>query len=320
MFRKGGNVGEGIMTGIVDRSNHAIDGGPVMNDSADKTPVDFEQQYIDKITAAGAGNQGMDPLTAYLLAAGPAISSGTSFSDAVGKLADPNKQLIELMNKRASDERNLKVGAAQFGLEKGFEKSQTESDREFQERMLDKELKFKRQDLDNIDKDIENISKDQVSKGEYSNLQEARRINTWKYKTVDSPELSGKKIGGLLKQSDLKNESKFAKTLLNKNKEGYVFYDRFNDRILEVGRIDGEPALIEIQIGGASPVVTKIPVVPTVPVKEKTNYELLTGKEPVATSYEDMIKETEENTEKIKNVLTTPVDMSKIDTTNIRRR
>ena len=117
MFRKGGNVGEGIMTGIVDRSNHAIDGGPVMNDSADKTPVDFEQQYIDKITAAGAGNQGMDPLTAYLLAAGPAISSGTSFSDAVGKLADPNKQLIELMNKRAEDKRNLKVGAAQFGLE-----------------------------------------------------------------------------------------------------------------------------------------------------------------------------------------------------------
>jgi hypothetical protein len=108
--------------------------------------------------------------------------------------------------------------------------------------------------------------------------------------------------------------------LLNKNKEGYVFNDRFNDRILEVGKIDGEPALIEIQIGGASPVVTKIPVVPTVPVKEKTNYELLTGKEPVATSYEDMIKETEENTEKIKNVLTTPVDMSKIDTTNIRRR
>jgi len=318
MFRKGGNVGEGIMTGIVDREMHNESNPNGVG--AQNAPVDFEQQYIDKITAAGAGSQGMDPLTAYLLAAGPAISSGTSFSDAVGKLADPNKQLIELMNKRASDERNLKVGAAQFGLEKGFEKSQTESDRAFKERMLDKELDFKKQDLDNIDRDIENISKDQVSKGEYSNLQEARRVNTWKFKTIDSPELSGKKIGGLLKESDLKNESKFAKTLINKNKEGYVFYDRFNDRILEVGRIDGEPALIEIQMGGASPVVTKVPIVPTVPVKEKTNYELLTGKEPVATSYEDMIKETEENTQKIKDVLTTPVDMSKIDTTNIRKR
>ena len=38
------------------------------------------------------------------------------------------------------------------------------------------------------------------------------------------------------------------------------------------------------------------------------------------TSYEDMVKETEENTQKIKNLITTPVDMSKIDTTNIRRR
>jgi hypothetical protein len=269
MFRKGGNVGEGIMTGIVDREMHAVSDPNGVG--AQNAPVDFEQQYIDKITAAGAGSQGMDPLTAYLLAAGPAISSGTSFSDAVGKLADPNKQLIELMNKRASDERNLKVGAAQFGLEKGFEKSQTESDREFQERMLDKELKFKRQDLDNIDRDIENISKDQVSKGEYSNLQEARRINTWKYKTIDSPELSGKKIGGLLKESDLKNESKFAKNLLNKNKEGYVFYDRFNDRILEVGRIDGEPALIEIQMGGSiKPVETNIPVLKK-EVKKETN-------------------------------------------------
>ena len=269
MFRKGGNVGEGIMTGIVDREMHAVSDPNGVG--AQNAPVDFEQQYIDKITAAGAGNQGMDPLTAYLLAAGPAISSGTSFSDAVGKLADPNKQLIELMNKRASDERNLKVGAAQFGLEKGFEKSQTESDREFQERMLDKELKFKRQDLDNIDKDIENISKDQVSKGEYSNLQEARRINTWKYKTIDSPELSGKKIGGILTEKNLKNESKFAQTLLNKNKEGYVFYDRFNDRILEVGRIDGEPALIEIQMGGSvKPVETDIPVLKK-EVKKETN-------------------------------------------------
>ena len=322
MFRKGGNVGEGIMTGIVDRSNHAIDGGPVMNDSADKTPVDFEQQYIDKITAAGAGSQGMDPLTAYLLAAGPAISSGTSFSDAVGKLADPNKQLIELMNKRASDERNLKVGAAQFGLEKGFEKSQTESDRKFRERMLDKEIQAKKdiEGVDNIDRRINNLSEKQVADGVYNNIQQAKRENTWKLKTVDSPELSGKKIGGILSKKNLQNESSFAKTQIKKGNIGYVFYDSNSDRILEVGKIDGEPALIEIQIGGASPVVTKVPVVPTVPVKEKTNYELLTGKEPVATSYEDMIKETEENTQKIKDVLTTPVDMSKIDTTNIRKR
>ena len=279
MFRKGGNVGEGIMTGIVDREMHNESNPNGVG--AQNAPVDFEQQYIDKITAAGAGSQGMDPLTAYLLAAGPAISSGTSFSDAVGKLADPNKQLIELMNKRASDERNLKVGAAQFGLEKGFEKSQTESDREFQERMLDKELKFKRQDLDNIDRDIENISKDQVSKGEYSNLQEARRINTWKYKTIDSPELSGKKIGGILTEKNLKNESKFAENLIKKGKKGTVFYDRYNDRVLEVGENEnGEPALIEILMGGASPIISKVPVVPEIIKNVETNPSYMRPSKP----------------------------------------
>ena len=234
---------------------------------------------------------------------------GGTFGNLAKAFKDPTDQLFKNLNNRGKDKRNLAIEGAILDIEQAGK-----------EALLDKELKFKRQDLDDIDRDIENISKDQVKNEVYSNLLEARRINTWKLKTVDSPELSGKKIGGLLKESDLKNESKFAKNLLNKNKEGYVFYDRFNDRILEVGRIDGEPALIEIQMGGASPVVTKVPVVPTVPVKEKTNYELLTGKEPVATSYEDMIKETEENTQKIKDVLTTPVDMSKIDTTNIRKR
>ena len=271
MFRKGGNVGEGIMTGIVDREMHAVSDPNGVG--AQNAPVDFEQQYIDKITAAGAGSQGMDPLTAYLLAAGPAISSGTSFSDAVGKLADPNKQLIELMNKRASDERNLKVGAAQFGLEKGFEKSQTESDRKFRERMLDKEIQAKKdiEGVDNIDRRINNLSEKQVADGVYNNIQQAKRENTWKLKTVDSPELSGKKIGGILSKKNLKNESSFAKTQIKKGNIGYVFYDSNSDRILEVGKIDGEPALIEIQMGGSvKPVETDIPVLKK-EVKKETN-------------------------------------------------
>lgn len=273
MFRKGGNVGEGIMTGIVDRSNHAIDGGPVMNGDADKTPVNFEQQYIDKITAAGAGSQGMDPLTAYLLAAGPAISSGTSLSDTVGKLADPNKQLIELMNKRASDERNLKVGAAQFGLEKSFDKSQTESDRKFKERMLDKELDFKKQselDENSIDKIIENQAL-KASIENNTNLVDEEKKLTWQLKTTKNLQKQGKIIGGILSKKNLKNESSFAKTQIKKGNIGYVFYDSNSDRILEVGKIDGEPALIEIQKeGSVKPVETNMPVIKK-EIKKETN-------------------------------------------------
>ena len=46
MFRKGGNVGTGIMTGIVDRSMHASN--PIVN-----SEPDYEQMFMEKVGAAG---------------------------------------------------------------------------------------------------------------------------------------------------------------------------------------------------------------------------------------------------------------------------
>ena len=258
MFRKGGNVGEGIMTGIVDREMHAIsdeDGVGGRTLSGEERLQKIYDKYPD---------QSIDPIAQLLIQGGLGAMSTTGGGSTIGNLAkafkDPTDQLFKNLNSRGKDKRNLALEGAILDI-----------GQEGKEALLEKELNFKRQDLDNIDRDIENISKDQVSKGEYSNLLEARRINTWKYKTIDSPELSGKKIGGILTEKNLKNESKFAQTLLNKNKEGYVFYDRFNDRILEVGRIDGEPALIEIQMGGSvKPVETDIPVLKK-EVKKETN-------------------------------------------------
>ena len=110
MFRKGGNVGTGIMTGIVDRTSHAVDGGPVMD-------KDYEQMFMEKVIGSGGLPGGMDPLTSYLLAAGPKIAGSTSFSDMISNLEGPNKALIEQQNKKAEAMRNLKTGAASFGLE-----------------------------------------------------------------------------------------------------------------------------------------------------------------------------------------------------------
>jgi len=124
MFRKGGNVGTGIMTGIVDRSMHAEN--PIVSSE----PVDYEQRFMEKVVGAGGLPQGMDPLTSYLLAAGPQISKSTSFADAIGNLEGPNKALIEQQNKRAELIRNLKTGAAQFGLEGEMQRDlQTQKDK-----------------------------------------------------------------------------------------------------------------------------------------------------------------------------------------------
>ena len=109
MFRRGGNVGTGIMSGVVDRSMHAEQ--PFVGQ-------DYEKMFMEKIIGAGGVPQGMDPLTSYLLAAGPQIAKSTSWTDMLGNLEGANKALIEQQNKKAEFLRNLKTGAAQFGLEK----------------------------------------------------------------------------------------------------------------------------------------------------------------------------------------------------------
>jgi hypothetical protein len=118
MFRKGGNVGTGIMTGVVDRSMHADNPIVTGNDA----PVDYEKMFIEKTIGAGGMPEGMDPLTSYLLAAGPKMASSTSFADMISNLEGPNKALIEQQNKKAEAMRNLRTGAASFGLEAQLKK------------------------------------------------------------------------------------------------------------------------------------------------------------------------------------------------------
>ena len=66
MFRKGGNVGDGIMTGIVDRSNYKVGStNPALNVG--------EQDIADYISLIRGGGQDMssDPATDFLLQFGP---------------------------------------------------------------------------------------------------------------------------------------------------------------------------------------------------------------------------------------------------------
>ena len=68
MFRKGGNVGTGVMTGIVDRSNYASGTQRVQ-----------EQDITDYISLVKGGDQAQssDPLTDFLLQFGPNLLSQT---------------------------------------------------------------------------------------------------------------------------------------------------------------------------------------------------------------------------------------------------
>jgi len=104
MFRKGGNVGDGIMTGIVDREMHAeSDPNGVGGQSELKQKVEDKMALIDAISG-GSGKGLDDPFTQFLLQYGPEIATakptGNIFSTAVGAAKTPIATLLETQAKK----------------------------------------------------------------------------------------------------------------------------------------------------------------------------------------------------------------------------
>jgi len=108
MFRKGGNVGTGVMTGIVDRGNYQF-GKRVQ-----------EEDITDYISLVKGGGQDMssDPVTDFLLQFGPNLLSATPtgggglkglLSTAGGAAKEPLQDLIK--NKRTQRSENLALRA-----------------------------------------------------------------------------------------------------------------------------------------------------------------------------------------------------------------
>ena len=102
MFRKGGPTNDmnGIMTGIVDRSNHADDGGPVMDYIQKIIPTAEEMSAFRERMPRPAERTGLDdPLTQFLLSYGPALATarptGSFIGTALGAAAEPTKQLFK---------------------------------------------------------------------------------------------------------------------------------------------------------------------------------------------------------------------------------
>jgi len=110
MFRKGGNVGTGVMTGIVDRGNYS-NGTPKLNVG--------EQDIKDYISLVRGGGQDMssDPVTDFLLQFGPNLLAQrptgkglTGLLSTTGAAAkEPLQDLIK--NKRTERSENLALRA-----------------------------------------------------------------------------------------------------------------------------------------------------------------------------------------------------------------
>jgi len=122
MFRKGGNVGDGIMTGIVDRENHGIsDVDGVGGQTSRERLLGLYDEYPDK---------SMDPLSQFLISGGlnllSATPKGGTLATAAEAFKQPTDQLFQDLGAKEKARRKIAMEGEILDIERGFEKEKSE--------------------------------------------------------------------------------------------------------------------------------------------------------------------------------------------------
>tara|TARA_R100001224_G_scaffold54212_2_gene31748 strand:+ start:435 stop:1283 length:849 start_codon:yes stop_codon:yes gene_type:complete len=115
MFRKGGDVGGGIMDNVVERGQYA-------NSNIKDLSID---EKIKMVEGLGGSDKGLgDPLTQFLLSVGPNIATQTGKGGFIPNVLEASKEPIGRLIKDASDRRKTRQA---IGLE--FIKDLSDSDK-----------------------------------------------------------------------------------------------------------------------------------------------------------------------------------------------
>jgi len=160
MFRKGGNVGEGIMTGIVDRGNYQRGGGadaqffPMGQTPA--TPAattdipdlgTITERNVKALLEQAGPSEAYDPLTSFLLQYGPAAAKqtgGGTFANLIAAAEKPVASLIEAKGKESDFLRSLRTQAAGAAIKERSELESAERDRLFRKELADMQADLNR--------------------------------------------------------------------------------------------------------------------------------------------------------------------------------
>mgnify|MGYP003128150007 FL=1 len=298
MFRKGGNVGTGIMTGIVDRTEAAngflpgstaemkgamgstaegIDLAYPLPKVSEYKPMVYENIDIDSLVSEpktqaeyikelreGAGEYGgMDPLTSFLLTAGPNVAKATSFADAVSRLQPATQQLIKSADAKAKFNRDLRMAATKLALgaeekaeDKRFQLNLKDLDQENQVKFLNDQRAYARlekQDKRDYDEAVaakarayqkmdeqekRNYEQDLINQGRAFELEKIKRAEKFEMDKLESQQKFQKELYDLEKEDAKKyTEKDFLEvyegdTLQAKNRAEFE-NDKLKTKILE---------------------------------------------------------------------------------------
>src|SRR5210317_307852 len=164
MFRKGGNVGEGIMTGIVDRENYAngpnmfdIAGPRTMDSGAPKTmnqSIDvpdlgtITERNVKALLEQAGPSEAYDPLTSFLLQYGPAAAKqtgGGTFANLIAAAEKPVASMIAAKQKEDDFLRSIRTQATGAAMKQRSELEASERDRLFKTELADKQAELNRE-------------------------------------------------------------------------------------------------------------------------------------------------------------------------------
>jgi hypothetical protein len=160
MFRKGGSVNEGIMTGIVDREQYQTgtpdpfigetDQFPYMAKPTESSPQmnlpdlkTMTKENIDLLLEAAGDRGGYDPLTQFLLQYGPAAAKqtgGGTFANLIAAAEKPVASLIASKQKEDDFLRSIRTQATGAAMKRRSELEQADIDNRFREKLADKQI------------------------------------------------------------------------------------------------------------------------------------------------------------------------------------
>ena len=108
MFRRGGEAMTGIMHNVTPRGHFANS--------------NYSQIFTDQLKEAAGDNYGVDPLTAWLLRAGPAMMNepkrGGTLATLARATAGHTEQALGDLSARAKAERDIRLAGTQLGIQK----------------------------------------------------------------------------------------------------------------------------------------------------------------------------------------------------------